>query len=53
MEPQKEKKKKKNKSEKNLGELQKSQTFQVESSEKQVKLDTSKWPLLLKVSIIK
>lgn len=44
----KEKKKKKSK-DKNLGEIQKSQDFQLESSTKLVKLDTSKWPLLLKV----
>lgn len=49
-EPVKEKKKKKSKSEKPLGEIQKSETFQIESSTKQAKLDTSKWPLLLKVS---
>lgn len=45
----KEKKKKKVKLEKSLGEVQKSEDFHVEASAKQVKLDTSKWPLLLKV----
>lgn len=49
-EPVKEKKKKKSKSEKTLGEVQKSESFQLEASTKQTKLDTSKWPLLLKVS---
>lgn len=48
----KEKKKKKVKLEKSLGEVQKSEDFHVEASTKQVKLDTSKWPLLLKVFLI-
>lgn len=48
-EPIKEKKKKKKHLE-NLGEIQKSTSFQLESSTKVTKLDTSKWPLLLKVS---
>ncbi|KAI4472120.1 centromere/microtubule binding protein cbf5 [Holotrichia oblita] len=45
-----EKKKKKSK-DKNfpLGEIQRTEDFQLESSTKLVKLDTSKWPLLLKV----
>ncbi|XP_022911520.1 H/ACA ribonucleoprotein complex subunit 4 [Onthophagus taurus] len=43
----KEKKHKKSK-DKHLGEIQKSQHFQLEASDKIVKLDTSKWPLLLK-----
>jgi len=43
----KEKKKKKIKEE-DLGEIQKTQSFQLESSEKKAVLDTSKWPLLLK-----
>ncbi|KAI4472131.1 centromere/microtubule binding protein cbf5 [Holotrichia oblita] len=44
-----EKKKKKSK-DKNfpLGEIQRTEDFQLESSTKLVKLDTSKWPLLLK-----
>ncbi|XP_030749309.1 H/ACA ribonucleoprotein complex subunit 4 [Sitophilus oryzae] len=41
------KKKKKSKGEK-LGELQKENHFQLEVSEKIAKLDTAKWPLLLK-----
>lgn len=45
----KEKKKKKSKPERSLGEIQKNEDFQLESSSKIVKLDTSKWPLLLKV----
>lgn len=51
-EPLKEKKKKKSKLDKSLGEFQKSESFQLESSTKQTKLDTSKWPLLLKVSLM-
>ncbi|KAF7271788.1 hypothetical protein GWI33_015372 [Rhynchophorus ferrugineus] len=43
----KEKKKKKSKADK-LGEIQKESHFQLESSEKVAKLDTSQWPLLLK-----
>lgn len=46
----KEKKKKKIKTEKSLGEIQKSEDFQLESSSTIAKLDTSKWPLLLKVT---
>lgn len=42
-----EKKKKKNGTEK-LAEIQRSETFQLESSDKAAKLDTSQWPLLLK-----
>lgn len=45
----KEKKKKKIKQEK-LGELQKEGDFSIESSNKTSKLDTSNWPLLLKVN---
>lgn len=45
-----EKKKKKNSTEK-LAEIQRSETFQLESSDKAAKLDTSQWPLLLKVSL--
>lgn len=48
----KEKKKKKSiDGAKSLGEIQKQQDFQLEASTKIVKLDTSKWPLLLKVSV--
>lgn len=47
--PVKEKKKKKNKGEKDLGNIQKSSDFTVESSTIVAKLDSSKWPLLLKV----
>jgi H/ACA ribonucleoprotein complex subunit 4 len=46
--PVKEKKKKKNKGEKDLGNIQKSSDFTVESSTIVAKLDSSKWPLLLK-----
>lgn len=45
----KRKKKKKIKQEK-LGELQKEGDFSIESSNKTSKLDTSNWPLLLKVN---
>lgn len=45
----KQKKKKKLKSEK-LGEIQKEGNFAVKPSDKISKLDTSQWPLLLKVS---
>lgn len=46
----KEKKKKKIKEEpiENLGEIQASQSFQINPSDKIPKLDTSQWPLLLK-----
>lgn len=50
----KEKKKKKSQDKlENLGIIQRQQDFQLESSTKVVKLDTSKWPLLLKVTLFK
>lgn len=45
----KEKKKKKVKSDK-IAQIQKESSFAVEPSEKTAKLDTSQWPLLLKVN---
>lgn len=47
----KQKKKKKIKQEK-IGEIQKEGNFAVQPSDKIAKLDTSQWPLLLKVSFI-
>lgn len=41
---------KKKSKDKELGNIQKEQSFSLEPSEKITKLDTSQWPLLLKVS---
>lgn len=41
--------KKKKKEKKSLGEIQAGQEFLMEPSDKKEKLDTSQWPLLLKV----
>lgn len=49
MESLKQKKKKKTKPDK-LGEIQKETDFALQPSDKIAKLDTSQWPLLLKVS---
>lgn len=51
MENLKQKKKKKVKADK-LGEIQKETDFALQPSDKIAKLDTSQWPLLLKVSLI-
>lgn len=44
-----EKSEKKKKKEKLIGEIQREESFHLESSNKIPKLDTSQWPLLLKV----
>lgn len=43
-------KKKSKKSKKSVGEIQKESDFRVEPASKVATLDTSKWPMLLKVS---